>query len=43
MPLPHERLQERRRPEPHEEVIELIDRRFDEIMEELAELRRRVR
>ncbi len=42
MPLPHERLHERRL-QPHEEVMELVDRRFDEIMEELAEIRRRLR
>ncbi len=39
MPLPHER----RKLEPHEEVMELVDRRFDEIMEELADIRRRLR
>jgi hypothetical protein len=39
---PHERGYYRDMP-PHEEIIEHIDRRFDELMSELAEIKRKLR
>ena len=43
MPIPpHERVY-RREKLPHEELMELIDRRFDELLRELEEIKRRLK
>ncbi len=41
MPLPHERFEHRERP-PHEELRELIERKFRELNERLDEIEHRL-